>query len=619
MRLSIGVGRTSRVRLLWVALLLCALTMPAGAGKADVRVLIDISGSMRQNDPDNLRRPALRMLSGLLQPGTRAGVWTFARWVNNLVPVADVDDAWKRRVQSLSKQIASPGQFTNIEDVLDRASRDWQGKEATHARHLVLLTDGMVDVSKDAAENAQSRARILESLLPRLKADAVKVHTIALSARADHELMKRLAEETGGWYQQVAQADELQRVFLRMFEQVGAPDTVPLQDNRFTVDGAISEATVLVFSAPDSPPVVLHSPGGESYSDSDLPAGVAWHRDQGYDMITLASPEKGEWRLEADIDPDNRVLVVTDLKLQTSEIPAHLAAGEQMRVEANLSNRGKVVTRKAFLRLLDLRADMTDGEGTQSRPLIDNGEAPDERAGDGRYAMHLVSTQPQDELALLVAVESPTFMREKRFRLVVHEPVEASIADDGAGPALTVRARYAVMQPGLDLEAWQQAADGARVPLALEQAGDGEWQVVLADPAAPSYVKVSGTSRLGNLIDRTVGPLMAPGVDLPLPVEPPPVEEATAEPEPAPAPEVVEPVADPIVESEPTAETEAEDSWVMPAIVFGGVNLLLLIGAAVWFVLRRRRTGSEDDLGLDDLVEEDAASADEEPVQENAA
>ena len=31
--------------------------------KKDVRVLIDISGSMRQNDPENLRRPALRMLA----------------------------------------------------------------------------------------------------------------------------------------------------------------------------------------------------------------------------------------------------------------------------------------------------------------------------------------------------------------------------------------------------------------------------------------------------------------------------------------------------------------------------------------------------------------------------
>ena len=45
-------------------------------------------------------------------------------------------------------------------------------------------------------------------------------------------------------------------------------------------------------------------------------------------MITIASPQKGEWTLQADVDPDNRVMIVTDLKLQTSEIPTHIAAGE---------------------------------------------------------------------------------------------------------------------------------------------------------------------------------------------------------------------------------------------------------------------------------------------------
>lgn len=239
----------------------CAASVAASTpDRSDVRILIDISGSMRQNDPNNLRRPALRMLAGLLQPGTKAGVWTFARWTDNLVPVGDVDSAWKKRTQSVSEKISSPGQFTNIEDVLDKSSADWSGEPTTHARHLVLLTDGMVDVSKQAAENAQSRERIIGTLLPRLKAAGVKVHTIALSERADHALMKTLAGETGGWYQQVAQADELQRAFLRMFETVGKPDSVPLQDNRFVVDSSISEATVLVFSKPDAPPVVLRSP-----------------------------------------------------------------------------------------------------------------------------------------------------------------------------------------------------------------------------------------------------------------------------------------------------------------------------------------------------------------------
>lgn len=581
--------------------------------KKDVRVLIDISGSMRQNDPENLRRPALRMLAGLLQPGTQAGVWTFARWVNNLVPVAEVDAAWKKRTQALSKQIASPGQFTNIEEVLDKASADWEGEPTTHARHLVLLTDGMVDISKQAAENARSRSRILDTLLPRLQAAGVRVHTIALSERADHDLMQRLAAETGGWYQQVAKAEELQRVFLRMFEKVGSPDTVPLEDNRFVVDGSVNEVTVVLFSKPDSPPAVLLSPSGESYKDSDLPAGIAWSRDQGYDMITIASPQKGEWVLQADVDPDNRVMIVTDLKLQTSEVPTHIAAGEQTRVEASLSNRGKLVARQAFLRLVDVRAEASGAGDARSLPLNDLGEAGDEKAGDGRYTMRFGEQQAGQEVELVVAVDSPTFMREKRFRLVVHEPVAVAVAESPDGPVLTADVQPAVMQPGAIVTAWQEDTGGKRVPLQLVQPEPGQWTVPLKDLVSSSYVNVSGTTRLGNLIEHTVGPLMLSGVELPPPVaEAPPVIE--------PVPEPVAPVAEAVAEVPAEPEVE-EGGWLIPAIIFGVLNLTLLIGAGVWFFLMNRRGAESDELDLEQLIETQvsAPNAEESQPRENAA
>lgn len=73
-------SRSRFLTLLTLFLLLFSLNVPAKQKSgADIRVLIDVSGSMRQNDPQNLRRPALRMLVGLVQPGTHAGVWTFGR------------------------------------------------------------------------------------------------------------------------------------------------------------------------------------------------------------------------------------------------------------------------------------------------------------------------------------------------------------------------------------------------------------------------------------------------------------------------------------------------------------------------------------------------------------
>jgi hypothetical protein len=582
--------------------LFLSLSLPAwaaGPQHADVRVLIDISGSMRQNDPNNLRRPALRMLAGLMQPGTRAGVWTFARWVNNLVPVSEVDGAWKQRVAQLSEQIGSPGQFTNVEEVLERAAADWSGEPTTHARHLLLLTDGMVDVSRENGANAASRARILAELLPRLRDAGVRVHTVALSAQADHELMRRLAGETGGHYQQVARADELQRIFLRMFETVATPDAVPLEGNRFVVDSSISEATVLVFSRAGSPPVVLRSPGGAEYSDSDLPAGVAWHRDQGYDLITIAAPEKGEWTLQADVDPDNRVMVVTDLKLQVSELPAYLAVGEPLRIEAHLSNRGELVDRQAFLRLLEVQGEAGVDAGERvALALNDLGEGVDGKAGDGRYAAELRWDQAADGVEVLVAVDSPTFTRQKRFRIAVHEPLAARVTDGPDGPLLELVLEPAVMQTDAVVRAWQ-AAQGTPGPgLPLSSTGQGAWVANLADPVAAGFAALSGSTRLGNLIEREYGPLMPPGVaPPPQPVAP------VATPEPTPPPE---PVEQPAAVAEPAPEERVEQvdsgGWLLPGLLFGGFNLLLLGAALAWYLVRRRRAVVGPDDGLEDLL-----------------
>jgi uncharacterized protein (TIGR03503 family) len=537
------------------------------------------------------------MLAGLLQPGTRAGVWTFARWVDDLVPVAEVDEAWKRRTQSLSKQIGSPGQFTNIEGVLDRASRDWTGRPPNRARHLVLLTDGMVDVSKSPDENAASRARITDQILPRLKADAVRVHTIALSARADHELMRQLSGETGGWYQQVDRAADLQRVFLRMFEKVGRPETVPLRDNRFVVDGAIEEATVLAFREPGSAPIRLQSPSGDVFSDSDLPSGVAWYRDEGYDLITVASPEKGEWVLLAELDPDNRVMIVTDLKLQTNEIPTHLAVGEQTLVEANLSSRGKVVTRRAFLNLLEVNGDLNGIADIGKLPINDLGEGGDESAGDGRYATQFAAGEPIDEAELVVAVDSPTFMREKRFRFVVHELVDAAVEETPEGPVLRIRLEEAVMRPDATISAWQESVPGERTELELVAEGQGQWRAPLSDEVSPSYVAVSGSTVRGSTAERVVGPIMPEGVPLPpvaLPAEP---AEGPAETDaPASVPEAAQPQAMP-------EAAEEGGGWLIPAVAFAGFNLLLLAGGLVWFLIRRR-AGTEEEIGLQDLIDE---------------
>lgn len=586
--------------LLWLA----GATAADKPEKNDVRVLIDISGSMRGNDPQNLRRPALRMLVGLLQPGTRAGVWTFAKWTNPLVPLGEVDKAWKKKALAASKQIRSPGMFTDIERVIRDATKDISGPPTDYSRHLVLLTDGMVDVSKKAGESAASRQRIIDELMPALRARGIRVHTIALSERADHELMKQLSAETGGWYQQVDSADQLSRVFLKVFEQVGKPEGVPLKGNHFTVDASVKEATLLLFRKPDSQPPVLISPKGEKYTDSDLVAGVAWYRDQGYDLITIGSPMRGQWTLQADVDPDNRVMIVTDLKLRTSEVPAHLSVGEDLSLSAHLSNKGKVVDRKAFLRLLDVRADAITEAGSDPLGLNDEGKEGDAKAADGRYSVRYREDRPFDEVELLFSVDSPTFMREKRYRVRVHEPAALQFVDDGK--AVQVEADTAVLANGASLTVWQQDDKKHQKLLA---AAEGKYRLI--EPAQPVYFKVEGKSRLGNLVVREYGPVYPPGVEAPQPAKNPEPAVAEASSQSAAPAEPAE-----SAKEEPVPEAPAEEEgWLMPALIVGLGNLLLIGGGlGAWWFLRRRKDDEDPDLA--DEIEAVEAELGGEPASE---
>ncbi len=325
----------------------------------DLRVLIDQSGSMRQTDPLLLRTPALKLLAELLSPEGQAGVWGFAQSTDLLVPMGKPSKAWKAKATQAANRIHSRGLFTNIEDALKEATTDWTDSPTERQRQLLLLTDGMVDVAKDPAMNAASQTRILQELLPKLQSLNVKIHTIALSAGADRHLLEQLAVATGGSFESADSADALQRVFLHMFEKAAPRDTLPLTDNRFRVDSSVEELTMLVFRRHPNAPTVVVLPDGSSLEPTSKREGLRWHREGQYDLVTLEKPVPGDWKLQADMDPDNRVMVVTNLKLKLNDVPNNVVLGERFDLEASLLGGTEAVTRQDFLKLVKLQGQVT--------------------------------------------------------------------------------------------------------------------------------------------------------------------------------------------------------------------------------------------------------------------
>ncbi len=572
--------------------------------KADARILIDISGSMQKNDPQNLRRPALRLLVGLMPDDARAGVWTFGQYVNMLIPLGQVDTGWKRKARSEAAKIASPGQFTNIEDVIRRASADWEGPATLYRRHLILLTDGMVDISKNPKKNAESRKRILGELLPKLKAYNAEVHTIALSERADHELMQTLSKETGGWYEQVNDAEQLQRIFLKIFEKVGRPDTVPLKDNKFLVDSSIQEVTLLVFRKEGAEPTRVATPSGTVFDAKSAPKSVSWHRDVGYDMLTISKPETGEWHVQAAMDPDNRVIIVTDLKMKASQLPSRFVLGETLPLNVSFSNQGKQITRQDFLNVVDLRSGHVDANGVgEERPFYDDGKAGDETAGDGNFTLQVGEGLAAGKVELILTAQGKTFQREQRQTFELADPIMMTVVPDpqnGSGLMLTLRPDGEVVDlESLQLNAILVSASGEEQPVMLLPGAELGMREAKVDTATllgnwTLSVTMKGRTRAGSTLDVTLDPVTVEGKATPPPPEPvieepAKVEVPTAEPE------------TPVAAPEPEVVVEEEDDFMSQAMLFGGANLLLiLIGGGVFWFMRRRKGEADFQLAEED-------------------
>jgi uncharacterized protein (TIGR03503 family) len=561
-----------------VAGVLSVTLLPGGsvrAAPADVRVLVDVSGSMKKNDPHNLRAPAVRLLVGLLPDGSRAGVWLFGQGVQALVPVGQVDGAWRERAMRAAARIHSRGRFTDIGRALRTATDDWSGAEPAGNRHVILLTDGMVDVAKDPAVNARARAEVLGPVLAELSASGTRVHTVALSEHADHELLQELALATDAWYERTDDPEQLQRIFLRLFEKSARRDTLPLKENRFSVDASIEEMTLLVFHPAGGRATRVERPDGRAFGREDAPDDVSWAHEGGYDLITVLEPMQGEWRLLADEDPDNRVMVVTDLRLRVGPLPNNLIAGEPLTVTASLLQNDRPIVNPDFLELLEVHAVILP-PGAQPRrvSLVDDGEGADATAGDGVFSLALKPPQTEGEHELVVRVDGRTFLREDRQTYnVLASAVIAKVRplQGAAGAAIpgryaaTVTPRPEVLESsGFSAVARVTGPDGVSEVHPLAPTETGQWRVELADLAPGTdyavVLEVEAVTRRGRSVTLRSGPY---------PVSGPPAKPGAAA-------------------EAPPAEEGASTLGVVAGLL--GANLLMVaVGFAVWQVLRKRR------------------------------
>lgn len=375
---------------------------------ADVRVIIDISGSMKKTDPENLRKPAVDLIVRLLPDHSKAGIWTFGQSVNMLVPHQVVDQGWRSQGAQKAKTINSVAMFTNIGAALESATEDYATPAKDYRRNIILLTDGVVDISKEAVVNLNERKRILTELLPRLKASDYRIHTIALSGDADHELMKKLSIATDGIYEVADTADELMSTFLRIFDQSVPAERVPLDENGFLVDASIHEFTALIFRRAEVPATIIIAPDGKEYSGTDPKNNVNWYRTGKYDLITVQEPVAGQWEVKTEMAPGSRVTVVSNLQLVVAPLKGNIKANQSLDLAYSFQENNQTITNNDFLQLLSGKALVSNPKSHEVAEI----KLASGAAGDGIFRHELQGFADEGEYDVRIVIDGKTFKRE---------------------------------------------------------------------------------------------------------------------------------------------------------------------------------------------------------------
>ncbi|OHV10253.1 hypothetical protein BH688_09640 [Kushneria phosphatilytica] len=458
-------------------LLLLMLSLPAMAARqGEVRLVLDVSGSMKSNDPSNLRANGIRLLVELLPTNMRAGLWTFGDRVANPLALGTVDEQWREHALSVLPRLTEYQQFTDIETALREATRA-PGEDGTV--HIILLTDGMVDIpagsSSKPARDAASRQRILDQLAPELADRNVVVDTIALSRNADIPLLRRLSQQTGGLASVAETPEELLRSFLDVLGRVVPRQEVPLEQGHFDIDDRIDSFTALLFHDRNEPPISLSTP-----QSSTLSAGapnVRWRHDDRFDLITVPSPAEGRWQINGNVGPGSRILVESSLKLAGAELPATLYQYFETPLEAWLDGgQGNA------------RATAITAELRQQGTLIDSAILT--REEDGHFRGHIEPGGISGNARLRLEARGEGFTRLRQQSVDVAPALSATLAENQS--SIVLQAAY----DRLDRSNTTLTATLQGESLPVETLDAQRWRANLPDTLPETSVPVELSARV---------------------------------------------------------------------------------------------------------------------------
>ncbi len=171
----------------------------------DVMLVLDSSGSMTRNDPQDLRKTAAKNFIDALLVGDQVGVVDFdssATLLQSLTPLTETAKAAVDQIDSSGGTCIGDGIALATQEIVANSGAD-------RLKAQIVLTDG---------EDSPSCNPDYAALLTAAGDAGIQIYTIGLGTDVDTALLQQMADDTGGQYFPISNADDLPEVFRRIAE-----------------------------------------------------------------------------------------------------------------------------------------------------------------------------------------------------------------------------------------------------------------------------------------------------------------------------------------------------------------------------------------------------------------
>ena len=356
-----------------------AETVAEGAGRftsdfVDVVLAVDVSLSMNHNDPKKRRVAAARTFIEMAEKGGGVGRVALVTFNHNASLGSPLIPLERGEVLLGALNRIGAGGLTNLDKPLAIALRELRGSRNPV---IILLTDGK-----------NEGHRYEETHLEAARA-GVRVFSVGLSEQADHNLLRAMAEATGGIYFRAVTDADLPEIYARLAAELGKrhllhSERLPTPNGELAVpiDGTVKRLVAL-------------ADGGARISVDGSGAGV--FTDKAKSSVYMGSPKPGEWNFgwEQATPRVSRLGLFGDTRFFLEVFPPQLRF-EHLAVGATLA-QGELPLAGA-----EVWAEPIPGVTDSRIRLYDDGNHGDGDANDGVYGAMLRLPNPADRFDLTV-------------------------------------------------------------------------------------------------------------------------------------------------------------------------------------------------------------------------